>query len=225
MAAKRKKAKVVQPVAYKRAVARIETYKEAVKSGKELQSEIIEKFEADIAPFLTKKGELKKRISQKRLKEFNKIVSDFKKTNAATAKAARNKLDRTVKKAVEHGKYTKEESKQVLTAFAAMASQELSKKRLLDSDQVIQLAQTYKSVTRDDFEKLAKYIKNRYEDLPEELRNRSETSIKDDNYEAAERLLQDIEAGRIDWDILEAIQAEQIDINSVIDNTSDIPFY
>lgn len=187
------KKKTVQPIAHKRAIARVESYKKDLAKGKELQSEVIEKFSSDIAPFLTKKGTVRKNLSAKKTAEFNRLVGEFKKTTSYSRSKSRQKLKRTVATAVKRGTYTKKESPAILEAFKKQAIRDLSKKGVLESDQVVSLLREFRASNRnslEDVEKVAKYLINLKENVPNEV---SGLVDFDDTYKMAEQLLKDLD--------------------------------
>lgn len=187
------KKKTVQPIAHKRAIARVESYKKDLAKGKELQSEVIEKFSSDIAPFLTKKGTVRKNLSAKKTVEFNRIVGEFKKTTSYSRSKAQQKRKRAVETAEKRGTYTKKESKAILEAFSSQAIRDLSKKQILDSDQVVTLLREFRAggkVTKKDFERVAKYLIEQKENVPNEV---SGLATQDDTYKMAEQLLKDLD--------------------------------
>lgn len=207
---KLKNNKAVQPIAHKRAITQVQKYNEKKTQGENLYNEKLEKFSSDIAPFLTKKGELRKNISQKRLEEFNKIVSEYKQDTAPSiADREENRRKRTeakkrkkrVETSVRRGLYTEEESIKILNQFKIEAVRELSNKKYLDSSQVLALMKEFrfgkKQVSRKDFEKVAKYIIEAKKKIPNEV---SGLSTQDDMNMLAETLLRDI--NKINFDVL-----------------------
>lgn len=189
--------KVIVPVAHKRAIARIEQYKENVKSGKELQSEVVERFEADIRPFITKKGAVRKNLSQKNVKKFNSLVDEFKKQTASSFTRIEQKRKRTIKKAIQNETYTKAEAKTVVKTFMQEAVQHLQKQKGLynfDSSQIVSLAVDYRTknnITPEDINAVAKFIIDQKEnDLPEEAKV---TLQYDDTYNNMQYYLDNIE--------------------------------
>lgn len=187
------KKKIVQPIAHKRAIARIESYKKDLAKGKELQSEVIEKFASDIAPFLTKKGTVRKNLSAKKTQEFNRLVGEFKKSTSYSKQKAQQKKKKTIETAEKRGTYTKKESKAILDAFSSQAIRELSKKQILDSDQVVTLLREYRATgktTKEEFEKVAEYLIKEKENVPNEV---SGLATQDDTYKMAEQILKELD--------------------------------
>lgn len=187
------KKRTVQPIAHKRAIARVESYKKDLAKGKELQSEIIEQFASDITPFLTKKGTVRKNLSAKKTAEFNRLVGEFKKTTSYSKQKSQNKRKRTIETAEKRGTYTKQESKAILDAFTSQAIRDLSKKQILDSDQVVTLLREFRAngkTTKQEFEKVAKYLIETKENVPNEV---SGLVTQDDTYKMAEELLKDLD--------------------------------
>lgn len=81
-----KKTKRVVPIAHKRAISTMEKYKERVQNEKDLKNEDIEQFIIDVSPFLTKKGTLRKGLSNKKIEQFNALVSEVKEKGINTLK-------------------------------------------------------------------------------------------------------------------------------------------
>lgn len=185
--------KTVQPIAHKRAIARIESYKKDLAKAKELQSEVIEKFASDIAPFLTKKGTIRKNLSAKKTQEFNRLVGEFKKTTSYSKQKAQQKRRKTIETAEKRGTYTRKESKDILDAFTEQAIRDLSKKQILDSDQVVSLLREFRATgktTKEEFKKVAEYLIQIKENVPNEV---SGLVFRDDTYKFAEQILKDLD--------------------------------
>lgn len=96
----RPKSNKIKPVAYRAVLRGLETYEHNLATGKENRSDVVEKLKRDIAPYLTKNGELRKNISQKKLEEFNAIIKAYKMMPQSTAafrkKAAKDKRHEAV---------------------------------------------------------------------------------------------------------------------------------
>lgn len=190
------KKKTVRPIAHKRALERVVSYEKNFAKGKELQSEVIEKFSSDIAPFLTKKGTVRKNLSAKKTAEFNRLVGEFKKTTSYSKTKSQKKLRKTIETAINRGTYKREESKAILKTFIREAVRDLKDKAKLDSDQVMTLLRDYRGtqkVSIDDFEKVAQYlIDMKDEKTPQEVRD---LVIKqDDTIKTAELMLKNIDS-------------------------------
>lgn len=194
--------KKINIVSNKRAINRIETYKKNVAKGKELHSEVIEEFERNISPYLTKKGTVRKNLSKKRQEEFNKLVTDFKKTTASSAAKAKQKRKRTVETAAKRGTYSKEESLTIFKAFQESAIRTLSNKKYLDSSQNVMIIRDYVhsgEISIDEYKKVAQYIIDlKRLQLPQEVTGLID---KDDDKMLAETLIENFD--RIDWEAIE----------------------
>lgn len=84
-----KKNKRVVPIAHKRAISTMEKYKERVQNEKDLKNEDIEQFIINVSPFLTKKGTLRKGLSNKKIEQFNALVGEVKEKGIDTLKGIR----------------------------------------------------------------------------------------------------------------------------------------
>lgn len=172
----------VLPVPYKQILRSLEAYKKQSTQknrqgrSKYYRSEVVESFERDIAQYLTKSGELRKNISQKRLKEFNRKVEEFKQSGHATTKERQATIKRDIEKKqassmVSHGVASSvdvAEKAQDITRDKAI--QYLIDKNYLSWYEVLDMAEDdITDEELDNFTRIADYIKNTMEnDTPQE---------------------------------------------------------
>lgn len=165
--------KKIVPVAYKQAINRIERHKHNVETGKELHNEAIERFAIDIAPFITKKGTVRKNLSQKRVQEFNRIVTEFKK-NKTNLYATQGEVKKKslIKNAVKNGTYTEKEAPNIVNLFANTVIHDLVKNQHLDSEQIVQIGKDFANIKKTDIKKIAEYLKeSKLKTTPQEVRD------------------------------------------------------
>lgn len=177
--------KIITEVKYKQALINAR----AIQNDKSLNSEKTDKFITDVAPFLTKKGNLRKGLSKKKQEEFNKLVSDYK----ASGTPSKSKLKKQKKKALETGKErgtfaNASEQNRLIDVFSQPAVKGLLNKGM-DSQQIVSLTKTFKKVTANEFNKVAQHLLNKMEaDTPKEA---SDFLSQDDAYMELETYLYD----------------------------------
>lgn len=162
----------IKPVAYKSAIRTVESYKKLRSKNVLMQSETIEQFERDISRFITKKGEIRKRISKKNLEKFNEIVSEFKKSKFSTISGLR--------KSTKKAEHTFTERHAGATTLDAKSVREMMtianrNKVKIDSGTVVELALDNKiknQVTNTEFMNIfTEYIERKDKLVPIEARS------------------------------------------------------
>lgn len=166
-------------------------YEKNIILGKEIRSEVVEKFIEDIRPFLNKNGTISKRAtrSKKARAKFNKIVKDFKK-NPYSSQRFRKKL---VKKIVETTKRNTGRSektiKKSINLFSDSAMRYLIALAEISSDEVMTIAEE-KNI--DDVLEVARLMEKELKfGVPEEMSlfDGKPPYTQDDIYLAFERAL------------------------------------
>lgn len=136
MARKRK----IRPVPHKGVVRSAK----AIQKDPNIRSDKAEQFLQDIAPFLTKKGELRKNISQKNLEKFNKIVADYKKGGTPRKSKIKKGLRKQLETARRNQTYdTKKEQRLYQDIFGHDAVRDLMKSHYFESGQVETIIKTH----------------------------------------------------------------------------------
>lgn len=163
----------IKTVAYKSAIRTVESYKKLRSKNVLMQSETIEQFERDISRFITKKGEIRKRISKKNLEKFNEIVTEFKKSKFSTISGLR--------KSTKKAEHTFTERHAGATTLDAKSVREMMtianrNKVKIDSGTVVELALDNKiknQVTNTEFMNIfTEYIERKDKLVPSEARRR-----------------------------------------------------
>lgn len=158
-------------VAYKLALKQLRSYEKNVAAGKELKSSVMEKFKADITPFLNKNGTISKRAIryQKNIDKFNRIVSDFKKNPRKTATNRKNIIKKATATAINNGTVKdKKHYENAIKLFSNNVIQALLDVGALESDDVVEWAEDEEKI--ENYLKLADYLKIQIEGVPDELK-------------------------------------------------------
>lgn len=160
------KSKKVKLVSYKRAISQIAIYEKGLATGKERKSSIVEQFRSDISPYLNKNGTLSKRAlrSNKARQRFNKIISDFRRSEARTAKN-RKSLYEARAEGIDNSEFvadntlTVEKSgKEILDTFIELSYDRLMHNVGFRCGDVINLITSSDEVTQEDIREVAEYI-------------------------------------------------------------------
>lgn len=157
--------------AYKLALKQLSSYENNVVAGKELKSSVMEKFKADITPFLNKNGTISKRATryQKNINTLNSVLSDFKKNPHRTATNRKNIIKKATNTAIQNGTVNdKKHYERSISLFSNNVVQALMDVSALDSETVIEWAEDEGKIT--DYLKLSGYLKIQIEDVPDELK-------------------------------------------------------
>lgn len=175
----RKQIKKITPVAYKQTLKNLHSW---VRDNK-LDNKISRRanyYRKQLEPYFTKSGTLKKRLSQKRIKEFNLLIERINKDEYSTAskrKEYKQKQERSdknrFKTGYERGTYRdREHYENAQDLFTSVLYEELRDNGYLDSDQIIDLSQDLNEFTEDDIESAFQYL---YDTLlvntPDEIKN------------------------------------------------------
>ena len=157
--------------AYKLALKQLQRYEKNVATGKELKSSVMEKFKADISPFLNKNGTISKRATryQKNVNALNTVLSEFKKNPRSTATNRKNIIKKASNTAIQNGTVNdKKHYERAINMFSSNVVQALLDVSALDSETVIEWAEDEEKIA--DYLKLADYLKIQMEDVPDELK-------------------------------------------------------
>lgn len=157
--------------AYKSALKQIQTYEKNVVAGKELKSSVMEKFKADISPFLNKNGTISKRATryQKNVNALNSVISEFKKNPRSTATNRKNIIKKATNTAIQNGTVNdKKHYERAINMFSNNVVQALLDVSALDSETIIEMAEDEDKI--ENYLKLADYLKIQMEDVPDELK-------------------------------------------------------
>lgn len=157
--------------AYKLALKQLRSYEMKVAAGKELKSQVMEKFKADISPFLNKNGTISKRATryQKNINILNNILTDFKKNPRRTARNRKNIIKKATNTAIQNGTVNdKKHYERAINMFSNNVVQALLDVAALDSETIIEMAEDEDKI--ENYLKLADYLKIQMEDVPDELK-------------------------------------------------------
>lgn len=157
--------------AYKLALKQLRSYEKNVAAGKELKSTVMEKFKADISPFLNKNGTISKRATryQKNIKALNSVLSEFKKNPRRAATNRKNINKKAAATAINNGTVNDiKHYKRAINMFSNNVVQHLLDVAALDSETVIEWAEDEEKI--EDYLKLGDYLKIQIEDVPDELK-------------------------------------------------------
>jgi len=157
--------------AYKLALKQLRAYEKKVAAGKELKSTVMEKFKADITPFLNKNGTISKRATryQKNINKLNAVLSDFKKNPRRAAVNRKNIIKKAAATAINNGTVKdKSHYERAISLFTNNVVQALLDVSALDSETVIDWAEDDEKI--EDYLKLGDYLKIQIEDVPDELK-------------------------------------------------------
>lgn len=157
--------------AYKLALKQLRVYEINVAEGKELKSTVMEKFKADITPFLNKNGTISKRATryQKNINILNNILTDFKKNPYRAATNRKNIIKKATDTAINNGTVKdKKHYENAIKMFSNNVVQALLDVSALDSETVIEWAEDEEKI--EDYLKLGDYLKIQIEDVPDELK-------------------------------------------------------
>lgn len=144
--ARKNKTKTVKPLAF---VGLVKRAKGIVKDEK-LKSDVSSEFLQSIQPYLTKSGKLRKNISQKRIKELNKIIMDYKNSPYSSKKTIKAIQDKQYKTGLANNTWSsKDEHDKVINAFKEEYLRDMINNAQLTSTQVVMLAKDYPEVTTD----------------------------------------------------------------------------
>ena len=157
--------------AYKLALKQLRVYEIKVAAGKELKSTVMEKFKADITPFLNKNGTISKRATryQKNINILNNILTDFKKNPYRAATNRKNIIKKATDTAINNGTVKdKKHYENAIKMFSNNVVQALLDVSALDSETVIEWAEDEEKI--EDYLKLGDYLKIQIEDVPDELK-------------------------------------------------------
>ena len=157
--------------AYKSALKQIQTYEKNVVAGKELKSSVMEKFKADISPFLNKNGTISKRATryQKNINALNSVISEFKKNPRSTATNRKNIIKKATNTAIQNGTVNdKKHYERAINMFSNNVVQALLDVSAIDSETIIEMAEDEDKI--ENYLKLADYLKIQMEDVPDELK-------------------------------------------------------
>lgn len=157
--------------AYKLALKQLRAYEKKVAAGKELKSSVMEKFKADITPFLNKNGTISKRATryQKNINILNNVLSDFKKNPHRAATNRKNIIKKATATAINNGTVKdKKHYENAIKLFSNNVVQALLDVSALDSETVIEWAEDEEKL--EDYLKLSDYLKIQIEDVPDELK-------------------------------------------------------
>lgn len=157
--------------AYKSALKQIQTYEKNVVAGKELKSSVMEKFKADISPFLNKNGTISKRATryQKNVNALNSVISEFKKNPRSTATNRKNIIKKATNTAIQNGTVNdKKHYERAINMFSNNVVQALLDVSAIDSETIIEMAEDEDKI--ENYLKLADYLKIQMEDVPDELK-------------------------------------------------------
>lgn len=157
--------------AYKLALKQLRAYEKNVAAGKELKSSVLEKFKADISPFLNKNGTISKRATryQKNINALNTVLSEFKKSPRSTATNRKNIIKKATNTAIQNGTVNdKKHYERAVNLFSNNVVQALMDVSALDSETIIEMAEDEDRI--ENYLKLADYLKIQIEDVPDELK-------------------------------------------------------
>ena len=156
---------------YKLALKQLRAYERNVAAGKELKSNVMEKFKADITPFLNKNGTISKRATRyhKNINKLNSVLSDFKQKPHRAAKTRKNIIKKAAATAINNGTVKdKKHYDNAIKLFTNNVVQALLDVSALDSETVIDWAEDEEKLK--DYLKLSDYLKIQIEDVPDELK-------------------------------------------------------
>lgn len=156
---------------YKLALKQLQRYEKNVAAGKELKSSVLEKFKADISPFLNKNGTISKRATryQKNVNALNTVLSEFKKNPRSTATNRKNIIKKATNTAIQNGTVNdKKHYERAVNLFSNNVVQALMDVSALDSETIIEMAEDEDKI--ENYLKLADYLKIKMEDVPDELK-------------------------------------------------------
>ena len=156
---------------YKLALKQLQRYEKNVAAGKELKSSVLEKFKADISPFLNKNGTISKRATryQKNVNALNTVLSEFKKNPRSTATNRKNIIKKATNTAIQNGTVNdKKHYERAVNLFSNNVVQALMDVSALDSETIIEMAEDEDKI--ENYLKLADYLKIQMEDVPDELK-------------------------------------------------------
>ena len=157
--------------AYKLALKQLRSYENNVAAGKELKSSVMERFKADISPFLNKNGTISKRATryQKNVNALNSVISEFKKNPRRTARNRKNIIKKATNTAIQNGTVNdKKHYERAINMFSNNVVQALLDVAALDSETIIEMAEDEDKI--ENYLKLADYLKIQMEDVPDELK-------------------------------------------------------
>ena len=157
--------------AYKLALKQLQTYEKNVATGKELKSSVMEKFKADISPFLNKNGTISKRATRykKNVNALNSVISEFKKNFRSIATNRKNIIKKATNTAIQNGTVNdKKHYERAINMFSTNVVQALLDVSALDSETIIEMAEDEDKI--ENYLKLADYLKIQIEDVPDELK-------------------------------------------------------
>lgn len=176
--------KVKGVVSYKRALLSAK----AIERDKTLQSEKAEQFISDISPFLTKKGEVRKNLSNAKKEQFNKIVSAYKETGP-TVKKVKEWKKNIYEKGKSQGYFSSKAGQKKFTNVMNSDAVKGLINKGMDSDQIVTLFKTFSHVSAKQIIGAAEHLLNKMEhDVPEEARP---YLSQDDAYMELEEFLAD----------------------------------
>lgn len=137
---------MIKPVAYKQVLNTTENYKKKIKQDKKLFNDEVEQFIKNVSPFLTKKGTLKKGLSNKKVKQFNELITGQKEKKLNTLKGIKqvnkeNINKKREKKFTEKWVKTEQDAKDVTTLLENKLTQRLMQKGYLDIYNLMDIAE------------------------------------------------------------------------------------
>lgn len=156
--------KVKGVVSYKRELISAK----AIEKAKTLQSEKAEQFISDLAPFLTKNGEVRKNLSATKREQFNRIVSEYKQ-NAPTMKKVKEWKQNIYEKGKQQGFFSSKAGQRKFTNVMNSDAVKGLIQKGMDSDQIVTLFKTFSHVSAKNIINAAEHLLDKMEhDVPEE---------------------------------------------------------
>lgn len=145
----------------------------AIMKDKNMRSDKAEQFLNDVDPFLTKKGELRKNISQSKLDQFNSIVANYRKGFVPSKKKIKKAMDKQLATAIQNETYnTEKEQKIYQDIFGNDAVKDLMKSKDFESGQIETIIKTFSDKSVDMMINAFKVIKALKDmELPDEVKD------------------------------------------------------
>lgn len=227
----------IQPIAHKQVLKNLSAWEKEskVKTGRAYSSKHVEDYQKRLQPYLTKKGTVKKNLSQKKIKEFNALIKEIKKDPYSTSKKRKeftkkqkDAKEKRYQTGLEHGTYNdRAHYETAMDYFEDTAVQRLLEKGYLDSSSVNQLADDYMELSESDMIDAFNYVlQTMDENIPDEIRERL---TSDDAFNMIELYVNASQEGISLEDINYSLLAEMLNNNPLeqldkliyINNNSD----
>lgn len=175
-----KKKTIVKPIAYKQVLKNVEAYKKDVAKGNAIPSKSFEAKAEQLNKYFTKKGTLRKGLSQKKIKEMNELLKDIKSSRSYTKKGR----DKSYLASKKNNTYeNRQEFQRSVKYFGEDIFETLSNRGYLDSTQIVQLAKDTEDFNEEDITKFLDFVESQIKDsVTSETLNKLGVVEQDDTF-------------------------------------------